>query len=1070
MSIHSNGSPTLSASIDQLAPHITEREQLEDGPLTSRGVEEQATHHKELGAHENHHPAPLPTPLPSPSASAAPEENVPVETAENLQISPPSPEETPVTSPVSRNISLRKDATAFAESEAEQSDDPSSATCPSTTTTLNESATVKSSEPEPPPTTTHPPFDEHEGKRDSTEPLPTPFTSPDTSILSPTVSISLLSTSLSGTTAATSTSEPEIVNSGGVSTNDHHTAAATAAAAVAAAAADTGDHLDRAAASRQTEWTTQIDALHKNTFPHDEIDQAVTDDTVPFGVLVDLFNQGASEVSDWIAAANIAVFALEHDIKRGTGKRDTTELDALMCGFRQNVELLAELADVIGERDLSDDDVDAYRETPQSAADAALPDDALLAFLLKKKSGVSLQSKKLQSEWSGLTHFLASIKKELNDTLQRKELAETMDDILKQIEELSMAIFKFQEERHASALGASENDDSTPNQQSFFPGMIASPSNSTPALGAASPFEGVTPQSAPTFGLHTDPPPRDSRTRDDLALMQIDAKAEPLFNTIESIYTLLSSPSAPADPSGAIKRKHALVADKWENLRTEIEELKEEVKDERWIEMFRSSADQVSSMIEGLDRTVAQCHLMIAQIKTWQQEQQAAIAQAMQAHPPPQNHLLSRGGGMLRTRQSASPIGNGSGIPRPGRRSTTPASPVTSSALSSLSILTDPTIAAAAAIKPPVDKEHVLSQTKNFEAKSRNYTPAIDRMLTMLGNSIASRTNRDVDAQRRFEAMSERWTNLKGAMDDLRNRDLPDMEKAVSEHPISPSARSEVSDRSARSAKSGRILSPEPGSVGRPQSPTFRRFFSGAGAGAIRSIGSSSPNPYDEEVRAARNGGRGTPNTARESGWNRPASNRRISTPSPAPGQHGYAGGIGSSNRTSSPLSFTNGPRPGRSSARRGDNSNSNRTTSPTESRDDSSYSSSPSVSNVTSFAGVGRASKVYGLGNTSVASMSSAGTSNGKPMWNVSTKMDRTNYLEFGPLWKEESEDTIVHDEAENAGGRAQGFHAHEPNKELDIQERAEPAKISGRYGAWEGSEHGAAGERSERWAVHAG
>jgi hypothetical protein len=58
-----------------------------------------------------------------------------------------------------------------------------------------------------------------------------------------------------------------------------------------------------------------------------------------------------------------------------------------------------------------------------------------------------------------------------------------------------------------------------------------------------------------------------------------------------------------------------LVQEKWESLRVDIDELKVELKEDRWLVVFKQVADQVDSMMDNLDKTVTQCYSMIHQMK-----------------------------------------------------------------------------------------------------------------------------------------------------------------------------------------------------------------------------------------------------------------------------------------------------------------------------------------------------------------------------------------------------------------------------------------------------------------------
>src|SRR5262249_49190820 len=155
-----------------------------------------------------------------------------------------------------------------------------------------------------------------------------------------------------------------------------------------------------------------------------------------------------------------------------------------------------------------------------------------------------IASTKMQSEWSGLTHFLASVRKGLSDMLQRKELSDIMDGILKQIEDLSTTIFQVQEQRVIDA--AADDDDVSSQQQHSLAILTASPSSSSSLMSniaTASLLDGAQQQAPTIFGFHSELPSPAFRMRDDMSIMQIDTKVEPLFRNLEYVYTRLTGPS-----------------------------------------------------------------------------------------------------------------------------------------------------------------------------------------------------------------------------------------------------------------------------------------------------------------------------------------------------------------------------------------------------------------------------------------------------------------------------------------------------------------------------------------------
>ncbi|KAL0141901.1 hypothetical protein V8B55DRAFT_1493281 [Mucor lusitanicus] len=290
---------------------------------------------------------------------------------------------------------------------------------------------------------------------------------------------------------------------------------------------------------------------------------------------------------------------------------------------------------------------------------------------------------KIQSEWSGLQHFISFVKTLIEEANEKHMLRTMMENILIQVDDLSMMIFQFQEKRHS-----------------------------------------------------------DPEKKEDSILLDIDNRVGPLFTNVEKVYTRMTSSNPPEDTTGLLTRKHLLVQERWESLRIEIDELKIELKEDRWLVVFRQVADQVDDMMNGLDKTVTQCYTMIHQIRD--------------------------GHGMVTSSSS-----------------TTSSS---SNHTSSTSSTTTNTTTDA--------RTKLRSVEKNFEAKYKYYTPSITKMLLMLGNGIAARVSRNVATLQRHEAMLARWNTLKSTMDQLRKRDLPDI--VVVEPTLSDNTHcwSRLSDRS----------------------------------------------------------------------------------------------------------------------------------------------------------------------------------------------------------------------------------------------------------------------------------
>lgn len=381
------------------------------------------------------------------------------------------------------------------------------------------------------------------------------------------------------------------------------------------------------------------DALNQIQIPDKEASELLMiHDTLTIHELTCQFQGITIRIMQWLEVAHMTAFTIEQNIKR----QQAPDMEPLLVSCQKMgpvIPLLIELNEIIH-------------------------DDPTVTIT------------KIQSEWSGLQHFISSVKKSMEELNEKSVLLSLMSSILFQIDDLSIMIFQYQEKRHIEVALNQEQ-------------------------------------------------------KEDCILIEIDNQVGPLFNHVEKVYTRMST-SPPQDSSGLLTRKHLLVQDRWESLRLEIDELKIELKEDRWLIVFKQVADQVDGMMDGLDKTVSQCYLMIQQIKE-------------------------------------------TGLSTSTSTSTTTSNSSTSSNTSTCIL------------------DKLRSVEKNFDAKYKYYTPSIAKMLMMLGNGIAARVSRNVITLNRHEAMLNRWNQLKLTMDNLRKKDLPDT-RPVS--PAASICWSRTSDRS----------------------------------------------------------------------------------------------------------------------------------------------------------------------------------------------------------------------------------------------------------------------------------
>ncbi|KAI9320211.1 hypothetical protein BX666DRAFT_1920446 [Dichotomocladium elegans] len=577
--------------------------------------------------------------------------------------------------------------------------------------------------------------------------------------------------------------------------------------------------------------------LYMTPLPIKQIDDisSLRDSLSPADLMAHL-DTVAQQITQWLGVAHMTVFTLEQKVKEQDPSITTESrpLEDAVGQMQPLISVFIETAtEIVDDYDDADDDMDNVDPTARM-------------IFQQRKMAVKMALAKIQSEWSGLQHFVSSVVKAIQSIAEERSLTIAMEQILIQLNDISTMIFQYHEKKHLALASSSTSSTSSSSttSSSLFPSLSA-----------------------------------ETRQKDESILAAIDERVEPVFREVERVYVRMTSPDhSPTDRSGTLVRKHALVQSRWENLRAEIDDLKDELKEDRWLTVFRQVADQVDVMIDGLEKTTAQCYAMIQQIRQW--------------HSAGSNSNCLNG-----TLSDAMPRGVLKNGPS-SQPSTTSISSSSSSGSAGYNGNGNNGIHHQQQ-PPPMDHYKFRSLEKNFEAKYKYYKPSIDRMLAMLGNGIASRVGQDMTTSRRHQTMLQRWQQLKNEMDEMRARDLPETERIlVGDRPISP-AYSRFSDRSDRSMSSMRFRSPEPMShremtdymltTGRARSPLSRSTLSRTG---------SPLNVYDDNRR-----GRSTTPNSGMGGSSTTANGHRdvlrgVTTPN------------GRLQRTVSPLSFSSVLRP----------------------------------------------------------------------------------------------------------------------------------------------------------------
>lgn len=195
----------------------------------------------------------------------------------------------------------------------------------------------------------------------------------------------------------------------------------------------------------------------------------------------------------------------------------------------------------------------------------------------------------------------------------------------------------------------------------------------------------------------------------DQSLMALDEKLEAVSKEMkfigEAIGPLLQVSSTPtlsengeASETAMIIRKHATLVADWESVQDESDTLREELKEDKWLTVFRTVTDQADGMMSSLEKAVNRCQDFI-----WKVYRRDDLVSHFQLAPSPSN----------------------------GKDSTPPSLEVFNSLLDS------------------------------FEAKKKHYMPATSKVLSIIDKGVRDRVTKNGETLRRHSESAQRWRNLR---------------------------------------------------------------------------------------------------------------------------------------------------------------------------------------------------------------------------------------------------------------------------------------------------------------------
>jgi Yeast cortical protein KAR9 len=106
----------------------------------------------------------------------------------------------------------------------------------------------------------------------------------------------------------------------------------------------------------------------------------------------------------------------------------------------------------------------------------------------------------------------------------------------------------------------------------------------------------------------------------DQSLMSLDEKLETVTKGMksvnESVEPLIQSAPTPtpvengdSDERTLLLRKHATLVTEWESVQDESDVLREELKEDKWLTVFRTVTEQADGMMSSLEKAVNRCQV-----------------------------------------------------------------------------------------------------------------------------------------------------------------------------------------------------------------------------------------------------------------------------------------------------------------------------------------------------------------------------------------------------------------------------------------------------------------------------
>ncbi|KIP03008.1 hypothetical protein PHLGIDRAFT_268563 [Phlebiopsis gigantea 11061_1 CR5-6] len=236
----------------------------------------------------------------------------------------------------------------------------------------------------------------------------------------------------------------------------------------------------------------------------------------------------------------------------------------------------------------------------------------------------------------------------------------------------------------------------------------------------------------------------------------VAAVAEAIGPALESVKTPTATQNGYAGDDQLTLRKHATMLSEWEAVQKESQVLREELREDKWLTVFRTVTDQADGMMTSLEKAVNRCQDFIVKVRK---------------HGPDDS--------LSRSSSSIASLGSSEG------------STLTFEAFTTLS--------------------------ESYEAKKKHYMPATTKVLSIIDKGVQERVTKNGECLRRHAESTQRWQGLKDRIHRT-DKDMDFVRQMFATSEITASGSESGVSGTTHQTKNGFLTPPSGGQVAKTKS------------------------------------------------------------------------------------------------------------------------------------------------------------------------------------------------------------------------------------------------------------